>query len=77
VSEATFEALQQAVSNHVLEESPGADIVRDWVLLACAMSMDDDGDEVEIQVESSHNTTPYATTGLLEWGKTVVRGVDE
>jgi hypothetical protein len=41
------------------------------------MSMDDDGDEVEIMVESSHNTTPYATTGLLEWGKTVVRGVDE
>jgi hypothetical protein len=76
VSKATLEALQKAVSNHVLEESPGADIVRDWVLVACAMSMDDDGDEVEILVESSTNTTPYTTTGLLEWGKTVCREVE-
>lgn len=77
MSEETFAILQRAVSNHVLDESPGADIVRDWVLVACPMSMDDDGDEAEIMVDSSQNTTPYAVTGLLEWGKTVCREVEQ
>ena len=73
----TYDALEEAITNYVLEESiADADIVRDWVIVASTASIDDDGDEVEIAVHRSANTALYAVTGLLEWGKLAYGGVE-
>lgn len=82
MSEQTYDALLQAVTDHVLDEASfdpevDTDIVRDWVLVASTVGMDDSGDEVEIFVHRSPSTALYAVTGLLEWGKAMYREVEE
>lgn len=66
----TYNALDAAISAHIIDESEGeADLVRDWVVVASTSSLQDSEELQEIAVHRSSNTALYAVTGLLEWGK--------
>lgn len=73
----TYNALQEAITAHVMDElEDGADIVRDWVLVAAVSNIDDDGSVAELVVHKSPTTALYTVTGLLEWGKTAYSEVE-
>lgn len=66
----TYDALQRAITDHVIDEAiDEADLVRDWVLVASTTTFDDTGSEVDIVVHRSPSTALYAVTGLLMWGQ--------
>ena len=73
----TYQALDAAISAHLIDEAEGnADLVRDWVLVASTSSVEDTDEETEIVVHRSSNTALYAVTGLLEWGKSAYGEVE-
>lgn len=77
MSAETYEALNRAIADHVLDESlEPADFVRDWALVASTFSMESDGETAEIVVFRAATTPLYAVTGLLEWGKSAYGEVD-
>jgi len=77
MSAETYEALNRAIADHVLDESlEPADFVRDWALVASTSSMESDGETAEIVVFRAATTPLYAVTGLLEWGKSAYGEVD-
>jgi len=78
MSAETYDALQRAVTDHVIDESPDdPDIVRDWVLVASTADLDQDGKTVDIVVHRSPSTALYAVTGLLVWAQDAYGEVEE
>lgn len=70
MSAETYQALDAAITAHVIDEAlDEADIIRDWVVVASTSSVSDQADVQEIAVHRSASTALYAVTGLLEWGK--------
>lgn len=77
MSQETYNALDAAISAHIIDESEGeADLVRDWVVVASTSSLQDSEEIQEIAVHRSANTALYAVTGLLEWGKSAYGEVE-
>ena len=78
MSAETYDALQRAVTDQVIDESPDdPDIVRDWVLVASTADLDQDGRTVDIVVHRSPSTALYAVTGLLVWAQDAYGEVEE
>lgn len=77
MSQETYNALDAAISAHIIDESEGeADLVRDWVVVASTSSLQDSEEIQQIAVHRSANTALYAVTGLLEWGKSAYGEVE-
>lgn len=77
MSAETYDALNRAIADHVLDESiEPADFVRDWVMVASTSNIDSDGESAEIVVFRAATTPLYAVTGLLEWGKSAYGEVE-
>ena len=72
----TYQALDAAITAHVIDEAIDGDLVRDWVLVASTGSITDDDSTTEIVVHRSNNTALYAVTGLLDWGKSAFGEVE-
>lgn len=69
MSAETYAKLQEALSDHVLDEyGEELSVVKDWVLVAGLSDLSSvDGFE-KIVVHRSEGTSLYAVTGLLNWG---------
>jgi hypothetical protein len=77
MSAETYAALERAIHDHVMDEQEhGAELIRDWVMVAATAAMDDDGDTADILVFRSHQTALYSVSGLLEWGKSAYGEVE-
>lgn len=78
MSKETYEALNEAISAHIIDESQGEiDLVRDWVLVGAPVSLKDDVEDfTELVVHRSPHTALYTVTGLLEWGKSAYSEVE-
>jgi hypothetical protein len=76
MSKETYQTLDAAINSHVVQESFDGDMVRDWVLVASVVAIDQEDSTTEIVVHRSSNTALYAVTGLLEWGKSAFGEVD-
>lgn len=79
MSAETYRKLEEAISNHVLDEQGGdAGIVRDWAIIAATYDIFS-GDQEEVQeicLHRSAGTSLYAVTGLLEWAKAMYGAVE-
>jgi hypothetical protein len=76
VSKETYDALDAAVNAHVIDECLDGDLVRDWVLVASTVSIEDEDSTTQIVVHRSSNTALYAVTGLLQWGQSAFGEVE-
>jgi len=78
MSAETYRQLEEAVTNHVLDEQGGdAGIVRDWAIIAATYDIHSDEEEMqEICLHRSAGTSLYAITGLLEWAKSMYGAVE-
>jgi hypothetical protein len=77
MSAETYRALEQAVTNHVLDEQNGeAQVVRDWAIVAATADISSTDELQEICLHRSAGTTLYATTGLLTWAQSMYGTVD-
>ena len=71
MSAETYQALGEAITAHIIDESEApVDMVRDWVIVGAPVSLSEDSDdETALVVFRSPHTALYTVTGLLEWGK--------
>ena len=70
MSAETYEALQIAIEDHLAEELEAEMmIVKDWVLVGAVSDIDSVSHREEIVLHRSENTSLYAVSGLLDWGK--------
>ncbi len=70
VSAETYEALQIAIEDHLADELDAEMmLVKDWVLVGSVSDLDSVSGREDIVLHRSENTSLYAITGLLEWGK--------
>jgi len=69
VSDETYANLQEAISQHVLDEyAEQLSLVKDWVLVAGLTDVESVDGLEKIVVHRSEGTSLYAVTGLLTWG---------
>ena len=69
MSDETYANLQEAISQHVLDEyGEELSLVKDWVLVAGLSDVESVDGLEKIVVHRSEGTSLYAVTGLLTWG---------
>jgi hypothetical protein len=69
VSDETYANLQEAISQHVLDEyGEQPSLVKDWVLVAGLTDVESVDGLEKIVLHRSEGTSLYAVTGLLTWG---------
>jgi hypothetical protein len=73
--------LQTAVEEHVnafRPEGSDAEVITDWVVVACTVSYDDEGQRTGYNVGYSNGEMPeHIALGLFEVGKAIVNGTYE
>jgi len=78
MSEATYDALNQAITDHIASEHSNQHFPAHWALVVGIDNLENyDNNETLIQVELSARTPSYITVGLLERGKHMYLGDEE